>query len=577
MIHSIGSDLETFRSVRLREGLNIVLADRTEESTEHDSRNGLGKTSVVHLIQFCLGGDLPSHLDVDWLQGKRFFMEFDVDDDVLTVERAVSDPGFVTVTVDGDLPEQLRNGPTADLSGRIRVERYQDFLARKWFDLTGESDEKYAPSFRALMSYFARRRHDAYVSPLKHFHSQPAYNQQILLSFLCGMNWRYPRNQRLLHEEREQIRSLKRAAESGVLDSVVGSAGELRANQLQIERRLGRLKEQANQFRVHPQYAALEERADELAMSLRDIADNSARARRLLSNYTEGLDEASGGMSTVDVQRIYSEAEIDVPEMVVNSIEAVKDFHDRLMRERLNYLSDEISRLEQEVQALATAEEELVHERRQVLETLRTHGSLSELRQVESEIRKLELERAQVLERISTRRRIDTGADEIRARRLANQEIARSSFSEENALRDRVVALFDEYWEHLYGRGGRLVIDLTDTGYSFDWKVQREGSEGVGKMKIFAHDLAIATAWAERRRGPGFLVHDSTIWDGVDERQVALALEVAQHASGRADFQYVTMMNSDSLPLEDSRDWNDDVAIRLTDKTDEGRLFGRQF
>ena len=70
-------------------------------------------------------------------------------------------------------------------------------------------------------------------------------------------------------------------------------------------------------------------------------------------------------------------------------------------------------------------------------------------------------------------------------------------------------------------------------------------------MKIFCYDHMLAQFGANIRPSPRLLIHDSTIFDGVDERQVALALELAQRESERWEFQYVCALNSDTLPIAD--------------------------
>src|SRR3546814_20912254 len=49
------SDLATFRPVSFAHGMNIVLADTNADSEETESTNGLGKTTLLRIIHFCLG------------------------------------------------------------------------------------------------------------------------------------------------------------------------------------------------------------------------------------------------------------------------------------------------------------------------------------------------------------------------------------------------------------------------------------------------------------------------------------------------------------------------------------------
>ena len=55
MIRRIWSSLLSLKSVEFTSGFNVVLADRTKDSTKKDTRNGLGKSTLVDVIHFCLG------------------------------------------------------------------------------------------------------------------------------------------------------------------------------------------------------------------------------------------------------------------------------------------------------------------------------------------------------------------------------------------------------------------------------------------------------------------------------------------------------------------------------------------
>jgi uncharacterized protein YydD (DUF2326 family) len=85
-----------------------------------------------------------------------------------------------------------------------------------------------------------------------------------------------------------------------------------------------------------------------------------------------------------------------------------------------------------------------------------------------------------------------------------------------------------------------------------------------------------------RTHHPEFIIHDSTIFDGVDERQIALALVLAKQKCELMGFQYICLMNSDTIPEKEfSDDFNiefmDSVIMRLDDSTDTGGLLGIRF
>lgn len=85
---------------------------------------------------------------------------------------------------------------------------------------------------------------------------------------------------------------------------------------------------------------------------------------------------------------------------------------------------------------------------------------------------------------------------------------------------------------------------------------------------------------AKRRIGPGFLIHDSHLFDGVDGRQIISALKVGAEIAEELGFQYIVTMNEDDAFKETTEDFDLQKHIlpnTLTDATEDGGLFGFRF
>src|SRR5690349_17177517 len=100
-IVAVRADQPTFREVGFTPGFNIVLAERTKESTKKDSRNGLGKSTLIDIISFCLGGKADKKgLGCDALIGWSFTLDMYLRDEPISVTRSMSDPS--KVFIEGD-------------------------------------------------------------------------------------------------------------------------------------------------------------------------------------------------------------------------------------------------------------------------------------------------------------------------------------------------------------------------------------------------------------------------------------------------------------------------------------------
>jgi uncharacterized protein YydD (DUF2326 family) len=80
VIHEVTSSLPKFKTLRFTQGLNIVLADRTDKSEQTDTRNGSGKSSLVEIFHHLLGGraDPKSMFRQPPLDEHWFAMTFDL-------------------------------------------------------------------------------------------------------------------------------------------------------------------------------------------------------------------------------------------------------------------------------------------------------------------------------------------------------------------------------------------------------------------------------------------------------------------------------------------------------------------
>lgn len=108
---------------------------------------------------------------------------------------------------------------------------------------------------------------------------------------------------------------------------------------------------------------------------------------------------------------------------------------------------------------------------------------------------------------------------------LGNGEVDSSDDIHERAdvIRDAILA-FEALSESLYEKAGSLTVSDTGGGPQFDVHIDGQRSKGITNMQIFCFDLMLTEISLRQGRGPGFLIHDSHLFDGVDERQVAKAL-----------------------------------------------------
>lgn len=122
MIVSIESSVSTFKTVRFHAGLNVLLADTQPGSTEKQTRNSAGTTSLVEIIHFLMGSkcDKGSLFRSDALIEHTFTGALVSAGEPFTVQRGGAEPSKLFLLAGGedraDLPKR-----TDKLSGRLFV------------------------------------------------------------------------------------------------------------------------------------------------------------------------------------------------------------------------------------------------------------------------------------------------------------------------------------------------------------------------------------------------------------------------------------------------------------------------
>ena len=580
MILSVRSNMPSFKAVEFTPGFNVILADRTKESTRGDSRNGLGKTTLFEIVHFCLGAGTRRNqgLLVAPLEGWTFTLELQIEDRSLAVTRSTDQPSRVQLQGDVD---DLANVGERQLDGlAVRIPDWNTYLGEQLFGLSlEEPPPKYPPTFRSLFSYLVRRDRDAFSSPFIHYRVQREWDKQVNNAFLLDLAWQHAGELQQLKDNGSALNELRRAARDGLLQGLIGNLGNLEAERTRLDSEIRQQSETLQSFRVHPQYAEIEQEVNELTSGIHQMSNANIIDGRLVDLYLSSLQDDQDP-DTDELLEVYQEVGVTMPDIVRRRLEEVQDFHRQIVANRRAYLQSEIQRIESGRSQRGLDLQAAIERRAQLLRVLQTHGALQEFTALNELHMDLVSRRNDVDNRISNLQRFEQGRSEVRVDRELLLQTARRDFEERREGRATAINLFNSNSQALYSAPGNLVVNIADTGFTFDVDILRSGSQGINSMKIFCYDLMLAQLWATKQPSPRLLMHDSTIFDGVDERQIAQSLELAHQEAENKGFQYVCALNSDTLPSNEfshAFDLESFVRLRLTDESEDGGLLGIRY
>jgi uncharacterized protein YydD (DUF2326 family) len=570
----------SFKEVEFTDGLNLILADRTEDATNRDSRNGVGKSTLIELLHFCLGSSVTKRnviyqlRETDW----AFTLDLRIGDQELSVRRSLDDSSRVV------LWGATQNLPGLDaakvsLAGEVQVS------VKSWKDCLGELvfgiDERHAavrngPSFRSLIPYFARSGRDAYLDAFTTSRQIRSWQKQVYNAFLVGLNWRHAAEWQLLKDQENQVKipaPESAAHKRANLASLENERARLVSDQL-------RLKQQVTTFHVVPEYAAIEEETRQITSRMRDLVNESAILSQMIARYEEQMSAESPG-ELDRVREIFSEAGLLFPDRVDRELSEVIRFHNDVTAHRREYLHNEITRLRSRSSEIKDELTLLDSQRADKIHLLNDGGAVEELGALQFRLGRTQERLEEVEKKIAELESVAAEEATVASGRQALLSRALLDRAERRPKWSTIISEFINATRYLYGEPGELNFGLNENGFTFETKMQRRGSNGVELMAIYAYDISLAQVWQRAENRPGFLLHDSLMFEGVDERQIALALRYGSDRAIENGFQYIAIINSDNLPVTDLRelglDWEQNVRLRLGDADPSQTLLGFRF
>jgi uncharacterized protein YydD (DUF2326 family) len=590
MIVAIESSLPSFKTIQFHEGLNVLLADTLPSSTEKQSRNSAGKTSLLEIVHFLHGSncDPDSIFRTKELTSHSFRGRFLIRGESFVVERSGADPSKIFLVEYGKQEEEL---PTKTERSTERTyinnTNWQIFLGYAMFALPLKLegtpyDEPFSPSFRAMFSYFVRRRESGgFIEPQRQAEKQQPGDWQVNLSYLLGLDWQIPFEFQRVRARERSLEELKKAVKQGAFGQVLATVAELRPQLTVAETRTQKLREHLTNFEVLDSYKELARRAARAKTDLQALSREAVSLNETLQHLQLAL-SSEKPPEKGDLQKVYAAAGVQLPGVALRRFEEVSAFHDSVIKNRRQSLEGEIANIAEQIAAGERRMAALDFERSNILKMLEGRGALEDFVRFQKELAVSEANAAALRERFKAAEILEGETTQLQIDRRNLQRRLQEDHQQRRAVLDEMILLIAGTISELYDdRAGQFVVGATANGPEFRISIAGDRGGGIANVEIFCFDIALFTVVTGRLGGPGFLVHDSHLFDGVDERQIAKALLLGSRAAGANRLQYIVTMNSDifnALPLSAELDRSKIVlATRLSDMTDTGGIFGLRF
>ncbi len=570
MIHEIYASDEGFKKIKFKKGLNLIIGISENESRNKNTINGVGKTSVLEIIHFCLGSDFKkgNYLKkIKKIENWTFYIVIDLFGEKITASRAINKHN--DIFIEGNI-DNFPLKPRKDKKGNpfYKLNEWKEILGEGLFGI--EKYPPFSPTFNSLFSYFVRKKPESYFDPFFHGKNQQVWDMQVNTAFLLGLNWNCATKAQKLRAEKSYLdKKLNKINEE------FPDQGDMEAEKLNLEQDYNKKSKELSEYKVHYQYKELQKDANEFSEKINKLSNENMILRRKCDNYSKSTQNEKTQKNN-GLEKLYSEMGIVFPENIQKTLNDARIFHEKIIENRKNFLNVEIVRIKNQVRNNEIELNKYDKKRSKLLKILNTHKALDDFKLLQEQLYSTKIKIEKIKNNIAKFIDIDNEKDKNKEKKLLLKEEIKREYEDRRAYWEYSSRIFLENSIKLYGESGKLIINTSEKGYSYEIDFPKSDSRGVGKMKIFCYDWMLLESNLHNFK-MNFLIHDSEIFDGVDPKKTALALILSMKKCIELNIQYIFTINYDAIPkkhLPDDFDIEEHTCLTLKDKKPEDHLFG---
>ncbi|UQN29547.1 DUF2326 domain-containing protein [Brachybacterium kimchii] len=574
MFIRLSANHEEFKPIKFQPGFNAVIADRAHDSTDQDSRNARGKSTMLMLMNYVLAGNLHHSLRPLADDGWEITLTLEMFGGTVTATRSLASGRRLSISAEGPARDVI--GPWLS-EGQITIDSWKELLGLSLFRLEPvEQEVTGGLSVRTLLSYVIRT--DTPKNPLKVIAQQSATSSREHVAFLLGLDWEVIHELAAVKKGLDQLKAITAASKEGLV-ATLRPEDELVLERAALKNEADEWRQRISGFRILEDPNSLVARADELTAQIGRLRDQAVVNRRMRELYISSLSETQDtDADSLPVEELFSAAGAILADGFRRQASQVREFHAALLANRRSFLRGEIEALDERIAAHAGELSRLDEQRDGVLRTLDAGGALDELNEMRAELSDIEARMAALDLQIGQAREVVTRREELKLEQSTKRNEATRYLTTSREKLDRISDRFSQKMRELYGKDAALTVSVDDVGYKFAIRASGSGSSGVDRMTLFCFDLTMLEEGITTAHHPDFLVHDSSVFDGVDPRQRAGALHFAQAMVESTGGQYICTINSNDVPDEMlDEEWFKAGVVRTVLDTEVGGLIGREF
>lgn len=532
-----------------------MIVDNTQDNST-DTGNSVGKSTVIQLIDICLGAktvatlykDKDTHSENDKI--KSFLADNQVEAE-LTVVNEKQTQRYV-----------IRRGLYKNGKRLIEDEPYiQNEFSQKLKEIMFNSSEA-KPTFRSLIPKFIRtsdvsdNKMIMYLQNTKNDEYDAIYSFLFKVSPSSLIDKKSSLNSRI-DECDKALKVLKKSLN-------VNSVNELNQKMSLIEDDLDGVMTQRKEVSYIEAYKAeletkrhITTRIDEIEKKIQLVEYEIG----LLENRLGQLIKEKCNIDLNMLKQIYLEAQYYIADLQ-KKFEDVVNFHDTMLQNRIEFITNNVEKKKEIQSELLNQQEVLLVEKRKITVEVLDEGLLDELNLLNNRIEELTMQKGQLMQAI----KLINEQEEFKNQYNDELQKVESEMDDTMDLDNKISKfnqIFSRYCDQLYGEKYYIAFNRNwkkEKGFPVTLKALDENA-GTGKKKalIVAFDLAyMEYASTFNIVAPQFVVHDKM--ETTHANQLRSVFEICKNIQG----QYILPILRERIREIEDRYVQDAIVLELS-------------
>ena len=553
---TISSPGKVIRDIEFHKGLNLIV-DETPENTT-GTGNNVGKTTVLRLIDYCLGGDVDGiyrnpedkhesyALVKDFLIGNNVIVTLILVDDLDTPSKKVV------------IERDFKTGRSSLIRINGKNVTRKDFVAELESAIFPEVKTE-TPSFRQIIAHNIRIDNLRLENTLKTLTMGKNEEYEALYLFMFGCPNDSAARKTQLAQELDTEKKYKRRMERN------RSKNEYKAALSVIESDIEKLVERKDNLNINENLQLDINSLNALRAQINKVTSRTSLLslrRELINETVESFDKQNFGEDVVQLEMIYKQASAYVPKLQRTFKELV-DFHNTMLENKKAFVVQELPSIQEEIESLSVELERLKEKETVMAEKVLKSDTYEELEVIIVQLSELSRRKGEFESYIS---QIESAEKAIKEKCEEMKKIDDGLFTADFAQRletqrDKFNKIFSEVSHEIYDEQYIISYEVdTQKGkqlYKFHITDVANFSSGKKQGEISCFDIAY-TVFADQESIPclHFILNDKK------ELVHGNQLNKFAEAVNKYNVQFVCSMLYDKLPPVLRKD--EHVVVRLS-------------